>query len=177
VTGLVLALGWFAAASEATGDPPYTADETRACSNKAAALKRATEGGARPEAVEIYRRLLVSCVSASRAETAISDARATSAAAKEANAPEPAEQSTPAELQFGWSARICDRQGERAESIAAIRKEHRYSKIGGVVHLGRLGELQDEVASADEDIAEYRSELRKLRRPALSCRYVTAHRE
>lgn len=84
---------------------------------------------------------------------------------------------TPVEMQFAWSAKICDRQAERAESIAAIKKEHRYSKIGGVVHLDRLGELQDEVASADEDIAEFRSQLRELGKPALSCKYVAAHRE
>lgn len=45
------------------------------------------------------------------------------------------------------------------------------------MHLGRLGELQDDVASADEDIAEYRSELRELSKPALSCKYVAANRE
>jgi hypothetical protein len=86
-------------------------------------------------------------------------------------------QRTPEAMQFSWSAWICDRQGERTEAIAAIKKEHRYSKIGGVVHLGRLGELQDDVASADEDIAEYRSELRAIRKPALPCKYVAAHRE
>ncbi len=86
-------------------------------------------------------------------------------------------QHTPEAMQFSLSAQICDRQAERAEALAAIKKERRYSKIGGVVHLGRLGELQDAVASADDDIAESRGELRELGKPALSCKYVAAHRE
>jgi hypothetical protein len=85
----------------------------------------------------------------------------------------------PEEMQFVWSAKICDRMAERAESLAEIKKEHRYSKIGGVVHLGRLGELQDDVASADDDINEFRGELKAIGKRALSCRNpgVVAHRQ
>lgn len=75
----------------------------------------------------------------------------------------------PEEMQLVWSAKICDRQAERAEAAAQIKKEHRYAKIGGVVHLGRLGELQDELASADDDINEYRGELKDLRKRSLPC--------
>jgi hypothetical protein len=84
--------------------------------------------------------------------------------------------STPEAMQFSLSAQICDRQADRAEALAAIKKERRYSKIGGVVHLGRLGELQDDVASADEDVAGYRAELKAIGRKALSCKYVAANR-
>jgi hypothetical protein len=85
----------------------------------------------------------------------------------------------PKELQLVWSARICDRLVERAQAVAAIAKEHRYSKIGGALHLNRLGELQDDVASADDDIAEIRSELKAISKRPLPCNNpgVVQHRQ
>jgi hypothetical protein len=86
---------------------------------------------------------------------------------------------SPEEMQFVWSAKICDRAAERAQALADIAKERRYSKIGGVVHLKRLGDLQDEVASADDDIKDYRAELKAIGKRAVSCKdpRVAEHRE
>lgn len=86
-------------------------------------------------------------------------------------------QRTPEALQFSLSAQICDRQADKAAAYAAIKKERLYSRIGGVIHLRRLGDLQDDIESADEDIAGYRAEIHELRKRVLSCKHVAAHRE
>jgi len=68
------------------------------------------------------------------------------------------------------SALLCDEIQGRAEKLAAIAKDRKYSRIGGVVDLQRRAELQDAVEKADDCIKELRSELKERKKPALGCK-------
>ncbi len=68
-----------------------------------------------------------------------------------------------------YSAEICWFQSDRQEVIAAIAKERRYSKIGGVVDMKYLYERQEAVRRDDDAIANMRAELKKERVGALPC--------
>lgn len=68
------------------------------------------------------------------------------------------------------SALLCDEIQGRVEKLAALAKDRKYSRIGGVVNLQRRADLQDAVEKADDCIKELRAELKERKRPPLGCR-------
>lgn len=68
------------------------------------------------------------------------------------------------------SARLCALAGERREAIATIGKERKYSKLGGVMHLQRIADAQDEVAEIDDQTHKVKAALAESRRKPLACR-------
>lgn len=79
-------------------------------------------------------------------------------------------QTSPAYIQMVNSARLCALLANRQSSLAVIAKERKYAKLGGVVHLDRIGEAQDEIAEADESIAEWRAGMKAAKERPLSCK-------
>lgn len=77
---------------------------------------------------------------------------------------------TPDLMQAINSARLCALAGERREAIATIGKERKYSKLGGVMHLQRIADAQDEVAEIDDQTHKVKAALAESRRKPLACR-------
>jgi len=75
--------------------------------------------------------------------------------------------------QWILSALICGEMAARAETMSSIAKERRYSKIGGVINLSRMSELQDDVASHDDSIRSARAALKGRKLPGLPCKDKT----
>ncbi len=99
-------------------------------------------------------------------------ARATKAAVKarldaEANAMEDKHEaeldllrSNPAVGRLIWSTELCIAQKARTTTLAAIAKERKYSRIGGVVSLKDMKDLQDDLRASDDRIAAAKATLR-----------------
>jgi hypothetical protein len=77
---------------------------------------------------------------------------------------------TPELMQAINSARLCVLTNERREALGVIAKERKYSKLGGVLHLQRIADAQDEVAAIDDQARQVRAALAETRRKPLSCR-------
>jgi hypothetical protein len=68
-----------------------------------------------------------------------------------------------------WSSWLCYGKAARDAAMAAIAKEKKYSRIGGVVNLSRLSQLQDDVRAADEKIDQARAGLRQAHAKPFPC--------
>lgn len=69
------------------------------------------------------------------------------------------------------SARICDATNDRLNALEEIRKEKKYSDLGGVISLKAIHDSQDEVREADEKIAAARRELGEFKSRPLPCNH------
>jgi hypothetical protein len=76
----------------------------------------------------------------------------------------------PKTSQVVLSILLCRRSQDRAETMAALAKDRKYSRIGGAVNLTRRAELQDDLAATDEALKALRLSLRDIKRPPLSCK-------
>ncbi len=73
-------------------------------------------------------------------------------------------------MQIALSAWICHNADERKANVAEIATQRKYARVGGVVNLSSLQDLQDEIRAADENIAKARSALSSFRVKPLSCK-------
>ncbi len=88
--------------------------------------------------------------------------------AREEAAMEPI-RSNPKVVQLVISAEMCREQKARAGALAEINKQKKYSRIGGVVVLKRIADLQDELRDADERIAVQKKRLKEGKFSPLAC--------
>lgn len=77
---------------------------------------------------------------------------------------------TPDLMQAINSARLCVLSNERREALGVIAKERKYSKLGGVLHVQRIADAQDEVAEIDDQARQVGAALAETRRKPLSCK-------
>lgn len=68
-----------------------------------------------------------------------------------------------------FSSLLCWEGALEASALKLIREEHAASKIAGVVHIQRLGELQDEVVASRKAQATYREALKSRGLTARVC--------
>ena len=71
-----------------------------------------------------------------------------------------------------YSALICAYQDARAKALDGIKREKRYSKVGGVVSLTKLHQLQTEVGLLDDELAAMKRNFRKQKASPLACKAV-----
>lgn len=75
----------------------------------------------------------------------------------------------PASQRAALSASLCWYQNDRKESFAAIAKERKYARIGGVVDVKALHDWQDDIRRDDDGIKLITGRLRGLKARALPC--------
>lgn len=78
--------------------------------------------------------------------------------------------SNPLILQTSLSACLCHDAEVRAATLAEIRKEQKYARIGGgIVDKSKLYELQGKLREVDDSDADTRSALKKIGKKVLGC--------
>lgn len=68
------------------------------------------------------------------------------------------------------SAELCIVKQERSKAIAELAKERKYSRLGGVIKLRTVSDLQDQVRSADDRETKAKEQLRLEYTTALPCK-------
>lgn len=76
----------------------------------------------------------------------------------------------PDTLRVAMSATICEYQQLRREDLTLIAEERRYAKIGGVIDMQRIHDLQDNIRSYDSVIDMFNRGLKARRLKAMSCK-------
>jgi alpha-galactosidase/6-phospho-beta-glucosidase family protein len=171
------------------GDFAYTSGEATRCSSQLSSLKGARWSEQAPALVAMYRRDFISCVNDFRARQEAEERRKEDARASEegraAKAQAQAEKTAhlaefrriaesiaddPKKSRPLRSALICSYNADRSGVLGAIAKEKKYSQVGGVIHVGRIGDLQDELAEIDDNIRAQRAALKEMGASAMSCK-------
>jgi hypothetical protein len=72
-------------------------------------------------------------------------------------------------MQVVTSTKLCDAKGERADTLHKIADEKKYARQVGVVNLGDLEDLKQELRDEDERIAGAAGALKQTKRSPLRC--------